>query len=198
MVGVLSLAGAVYFASQLWAKPSPAGAPPQTRVAILNLRLVIKQYDRYKQFIEAIRKEEAGYIEAMKKKQKQADELGTQADGLPAAAREAREQEIRSLQRELENLKDKARKEVSEKSTREMVTVYKLVREAATRYAKANNIDLVLHYEGAIEKDEVDSPALVLRNLNAGGCTPLHWDPSLDITAPIIEALNTDFKREGK
>jgi Skp family chaperone for outer membrane proteins len=198
MVGVLSLAGAAYFASKLWAKPTPAGAPAQTRVAVLNLRLVIKQYDRYKQFIEAMKKEEAGYIEALKKKQKQADDLSKQADGLPGAAREAREQEISSLQRELENLKEKARREVSEKSAREMVAVYKLVREAATRYAKANNIDLVLHYEGAVEKDEIDSPALVLRNMNAPGCTPLYWDSSLDISNAVIDALNAEFKRAGK
>src|SRR5262249_45886073 len=50
-VGVLSLGVAVWFASKLWAEPTRPAASTQTRVAMLNLRWVIKNYSKYTAFI---------------------------------------------------------------------------------------------------------------------------------------------------
>jgi Skp family chaperone for outer membrane proteins len=190
MVGVLSLGAAVYFGSKLWAQPARPAASAQTRVAMLNLRWVIKNYVKYQQFIDLMKQEEKKFISTMQDKQKELEAKAKQAEKLEGAAREAKEQEMRNLQRDMEDHKLKIRKEVAQKSNDEMVKVYKEVRDAAYRHAQAHNFDLVLHFEGPADKQEVDSPVLVMRNINAGGCVPLYWNPSLDISGHVLTSLN--------
>ena len=198
LVGALSLGAAAYFGSKLWAQPaggavSRPAASATTRVAMLNLRWVIKNYAKYQQFIELMKKEEKKFIEEMQLKQKTMESLAKQAEAAQGAEREAKEQQIRNLQRDMEDYKLKIRKEVAQKSNDEMVKVYKEVRDAAYRHAQSNNFDLVLHFEGPADKAEVDSPVLVMRNINAGGCVPLYWNPSLDISGHVLNALNKAF-----
>jgi len=197
MAGVLSLTAAVYFGTQLVAKPAPPAAPAQTRVAVLNLRRVIKNYDRYQQFIEEMKKQEQGYVDAIKAKQTQIEALTKQAELLQGPARDAKEKEMRTVQQEIENIKLDARKEMAAKGNDEMVKVFIAVRDAASRYAKANNFDLVLHFEGAGDEKEVDTSALVTKQINAG-CSPLYWNSSLDISGPVLDAVNAAHKRGDK
>jgi Skp family chaperone for outer membrane proteins len=193
-VGVLSLSAAIWFASKLWAQPAthPAAAG-QTHVAMLNLRWVIKNYMKYNAFIESMKQEEKKYVDELKLKQIAIEKLAKEMEAIPADKREAKEQEIRNLQREIEDIKLRARKEVTQKSNDEMVKVYKEVRDAAYRHATANGFDLVLHFEGAADKSEIDSPVLVMRNLNSGGCAPLYWNPSLDISGHVLKVLNDAY-----
>ncbi len=195
-VVVVVLGIVAYVSSNLGAKPAPALATPaHTRVVLLNLRWVIKKYDKYQDFIARMKKEEKRYLDILKQKQEQLDVFAEQMKNLQGEAREAKSKEISTIQNEMEDVKVNARKDVTAKSNEEMVAVYKTVREAATRYAKANNLDLVLHFEGAAEKDEVDSTALITRNMNAGGSVPLYWNPDLDISVPVLDALNANYKR---
>src|SRR5262245_2876892 len=157
---------------------------------MLNLRWVIKNYTKYQSFIEEIKQTEKGYIDQLTSKQKQAEEKVKALDKLSGADKERAEQEIRNFQREIEDIKLKARKDVAQRSNDQMVKVYKEVRDAAYRHAQANGFDLVLHFEGPAEPGEVDSPILVTRNMNAGGCVPLYWSPSLDISGHVLKALN--------
>jgi Skp family chaperone for outer membrane proteins len=198
MAAALALVAAVYFGSTLGAKPAPQQAPVQTRVAVLNLRLVIKNYEGYKLFFAAMKKKETGYIEALKGKQTEIENLLKQAENLQGEARKANELQVRSIQREIEDTKTKVRTEVQKESRDEMVRIYKLVRDAASQYALANNFQLVFHYEGPSDETETDSPVLVMKHINAGGCVPFYFDPTLDISAHIIKALNAEHKRGGK
>lgn len=194
LVGVLSLGTAMYTASKLWAQ---AGTKPaaQTRVAMLNLRWVIKNYVKYQSFIESMKGEEKSFVDEMGKLQKTLEAHAKAAEALPAgSSREAKEQEARNVQRQMEDLKRKVQKEVGQRSNDEMVKVYKEVRDAAFRHAQAYNFDLVLHFEGPADAKEVDSPMLVMRNINAGGCVPLYWNSSLDISGHVLAALNGALK----
>jgi Skp family chaperone for outer membrane proteins len=198
VLGTLSLAAAVYFGNKLWAQP-PArpAASAQTRVAMLNLRWVVKNYAKYKQFMDQMKDEEKKFVETMQGKQKALETLAKQLEAMPpstdARTREAKEQDVRKLQREMEDLKLEVRKRVSQQSNDEMLKVYKEVRDAAFRHAQAHNFDLVFHFEGPADDKEVDSPVLVMRNMNAGGCVPLYWNRGLDISGYVLEALNKQF-----
>jgi len=195
MVSVLSLGAAMYFGSKLWAQAARPAATAQTRVAMLNLRWVIKNYAKYQEFIEQMKAQEKDFIEQMTNKQKKLEALAKEVEPMPqGAAREAKEQEMRNLQREMEDLKLKVRKEVGQRSNDEMVKVYKEVRDAAYRHAQAQGFDLVFHFEGPADNKEVDSPVLVMRNINAGGCVPLYWNPALDISGHVLNTLNAKFK----
>jgi Skp family chaperone for outer membrane proteins len=193
-LGFLSLGAAVYFGSRLGAQPStrPA-ASTQTRIAMLNLRWVIKNYAKYQSFIEEIKTAEKTYVSQITEKQKQYESKAKDIEKMAPADRERAEQDLRNIQREVEDIKLKARKDVSQRSNDQMVKVYKEVRDAAFRHAQANGFDLVLHFEGPAETGEVDSPMLVTRNMNAGGCVPLYWNPSLDISGHVLKALNAAY-----
>jgi Skp family chaperone for outer membrane proteins len=198
-VGVLSLTAAVWFASKLLAEP-PArpAATGQTRVAMLNMRWVIKNYLKYNAFINSMKLEEKKYIDELTLKQKAIEKLAKEMEPLPqGAGRDSKEQEIRNLQREMDDIKLRARKEVQQKGNDEMVKVYKEVRDAAYRHATSNGFDLVLHFDGAADKTEIDSPVLVMRSINSGGCAPLYWNPSLDISGHVLKVLNDAYTAGG-
>src|SRR6185369_135409 len=110
-------------------------ATPQTHVAMLNLRWVIKNYDKYKSFIEEMKVKEKKYLDELTAKQKLIEQKAKAAEALPADQREKVEVEVRNIQREMEDIKLKARKEVTTQSNDEMVKVYKEVRDAAYRHA---------------------------------------------------------------
>ena len=198
VAGVLTLGVAIYAGSRLVAQPPaaarPAGAGP--RVALLNLRFVIKHYEKYKAFMETMKKKDEEYLTLIKSKNMQADKLQKegQQPSLTPARREQIEQDLRNLRRDVEDLTAKARKEMAKQGSEEMVRVYKEIRGATYRYADANNIDLVLHFEGAADSQEMDSPVLIQRNFNVG-CCPLYWKASLDISSPVLAALNAAYRR---
>ena len=109
------------------------------------------------------------------------------------ARKEALEQEVRNLQRDIEDLAAKARKEMNKKGSDMMVLVYKEIRDAAWRHAQSNNFDLVLHFEDGSTAEEMNSAAIIMRKMNAGGCIPLHWNPGLDISGHVLYALNAAY-----
>lgn len=197
-VCVLSLCAAVYFGSRLWAQTPTTrpAATAQTRVAMLNLRWVIKNYAKYQSFIDQMKAEEKKYVEQLMAKQKLLEAKAKEAEKATEKQREAIEQDARNIQRDVEDIKLRARKEVAQRSNDEMVKVYKEVRDAAYRHAQSQGFDLVLHFEGPADANEVDSPVLVTRNMNAGGCVPLYWNPSLDISGNVLKALNAPYQQK--
>ncbi len=195
-LSMLSLGVAAYFGSRLVGQ-TPAARPAataQTRIAMLNLRWVIKNYAKYQSFIDQMKREEEGYLKQLQAKQTQIETKAKDAEKLSPQEREKVEIEVRNIQRDMEDIKLKARKDVTLKSNEEMVKVYREVRDAAYRHAQSQGYDLVLHFEGPADPKEIDSPALVTRNMNAGGCVPLYWNPSLDISGHVLNAINAAYK----
>jgi Skp family chaperone for outer membrane proteins len=199
VAGVLTLGVAIYAGTRLGAQPPavahPAGAG--TRVAILNLRFVIKNYDKYKAFLEDVKRKDQAYVRTIKEKNEKAESLKKEAAKTPPPSpqrREAIEQELTNLSRDVQDITKKARTELARLGAEEMVRVYREIRDATYRYADQNHIDLVVHFEGAADKDEMNSPVLIQRNFNLG-CCPLYWKPGLDISGSVLEALNAAYKR---
>jgi Skp family chaperone for outer membrane proteins len=193
VAGVLALGVVAYVGSRLWAQ-QPAGtrpAAPQTRVALLNVRYVFKHYKKYENFIEGLKQKEKKFIETMKSKQNQLEaknrEYQTTQD---PAKKEKLEQEIRDIQRTVEDERNKARRDATRELNEETVKIYKEIRDAAIRHAQQYNYEMVLQYEGAITREERDSPGLISRGLSAGGCYPLYWHQGLDISGHVLYALN--------
>jgi Skp family chaperone for outer membrane proteins len=197
VAGVVSLGVALYV-GKLWAQTTPArpAGTPQTRVGLLNIRYVVKNYDKYKFFMEQMKEEDKKYVEQIKAKQTQAEAIKKQLDTKPAN-KEALEMQLRNLQREAEDITQSARTAAAKRGNEEMVKVYKEIRDAAYRHAQSNNYDIVLHFEGPADKDEVDSPVLIVRNMNAGGAVPMYWNTQLDISQHVLHALNTAYRSAG-
>ena len=67
-------------------------------------------------------------------------------------------------------------------------------RHAVTRYARANNIELCLHYNDGVGRDDF-SPAIFPRKLANGACQPMYIAPGMDISGSHHEMLNKNMAR---
>jgi Skp family chaperone for outer membrane proteins len=191
MASVLALGAVVYLGSRLGARPiaiAIAGGPGPTRVAVLNLSRVLAKYARQQDLAASLQDLERGRLRRWDAKRIEAQSFGRQGDT---------DRQMR-IEIEMERLREKAQQEAADLAAEQRAAVIKDVREAAARYAKANNIDLVLSFEEAVPKDDEDSAAPVSRQTNATGCAPVYWNESLDISNAVVEELNRNYKREDK
>lgn len=205
--GVVVALAAVLGASRLWAESKEKKSAPRTRIAFFNLTYVVKNYDQYQQFneeikkvIEPYRKRDAELRERLEELRRQAESpslvptKGEDRDEKPK--KDELEDEAREIQRKLEDNAAKIKKEASKRSDDEMKIIYTAVVEAARRYATANGIDLVLHYNDAVTQDNMVSPANIARKLNTGAFMPVYWDESMDISLDIVAMLNQKSRKK--
>jgi RNA polymerase sigma factor (sigma-70 family) len=171
-------------------------AEPRTRIALINLAYVLKHDDECRAARELFKKQAAVYQEREKVSRAKIEEY-TKELAVPVAieTKDKLEREIRVARRVLEDDQEEARRKLAKLSDEQTVALYKKVREAAARYAKAHDIELVLQYTDASEPDDLDSPANVQRKMQAVGCTPLYAAPGIDISKEIVAVLNA---RRGK
>ncbi len=194
-------------ASRLWAEDKDKKPAPQTRIGLVNLTYVIKNYDRYKQFeleakkvVEPFQKRHAELSSKLEELRKQAvnpsliptagEEHGQKAkkDDLEAKAKK--------IQRELEENKEKIRKKLGERSDNEMKVIYKEVMEATQSYATMHDLDLVLHYNDAPTHEESLSAQNIARKLNTGALMPLYWKEEMDISMDLVTLLNQKMHKK--
>lgn len=201
MGGVVVALAAVVGASRLWAESKEKKPAPRTRIGILNLTYVIKNYDKYKEFQEEIKK----YVEPYQKRdaelRQQLKELRSQAEKsslIPAKGEDRDEKEkkeeldekAKKIQRKIEENSEKIKKKLAQKSDEEMKIVYLDVANAAQKYARAHDLDLVLHYNDAITEQDFFSAPNIARKLNTGALMPVYSIRSIDISEDVVAILN--------
>jgi Skp family chaperone for outer membrane proteins len=177
--------------------PQGAGAPSaplRTRIAILNLTYVIKNYDKYKRFQDEIKV----FIEPFQKKdtelRQKLEELRKAAGNPPRQGQpsqgEELEKQAREIQRQLEDNAAEIKLKLGKRSDDEMKTVYLDVCTAVQSYARSHDFDLVLHYNDAVTESDFLSPQNIARKLNTGALMPMTFQPSMDISQDIVKILN--------
>jgi Skp family chaperone for outer membrane proteins len=200
--GMLVLGAAIYVSSHLMAQPGAATttparpAAPQTRIALCNLSSVIKGYKKYQSFQAEIKGEIDKFQTKDKEIRKHIEDCmkAMQAPTCTPADKEKYEHWVQTDKHQLEDNQAEAKAVLGKKSDEQMVILYKEVRDMAQRYAASQGIELVLHYNDADEetqKAEFWSPANVARKMQAGACMPLHVAPGMDISAALIQMLNS-------
>jgi RNA polymerase sigma factor (sigma-70 family) len=177
--------------------PAQPAAEPKARIALLNLSYVLKHCEEFKTLQDTVKKQVA-FFQAREKASRAKIETWNKElalAGLPADRKVGLEMDIRAEQRKLEDDADEAKRLLAKANDDQVVALYKKVRETAARYARAHNIDLVLHFNDA-NPDEPDysSPANVNRKLQAGGCLPLYWREELDISKAVVGAMNAAYR----
>ncbi len=109
------------------------------------------------------------------------------------------EKKLKQLKRDLEDNTTDAKNGLTKKSDDMVVILYKEVHSAAQRYAKAHDLELVLHYNDADDKTEPASfwsSANVARKMQAGACVPLYIAPGMDISLEIVAAMNDGLRTD--
>jgi Skp family chaperone for outer membrane proteins len=203
-LGVLAL-GAIIYVGRLWAQtggpapatgPAPAAAQPRTRIALLNLSHVVRNYDKFKSYQEEIKGTvkdfQARETPIKTKGEKLAKDL--QSPTTTAQAREGIEKDLKDLQRQMEDLKNEFNKVMGKKQGQQFVILYSDVRNVAERYAQAHNYEVVLHYNDAVDPKEYWSEANVVRKMQAGALMPLYYTGGIEISAEVIAALNASYR----
>jgi Skp family chaperone for outer membrane proteins len=102
--------------------------------------------------------------------------------------------ELRGIDREVQDLGDAAKKYLTKMQDDMAVQIYREVNEAVTAYARANDIELVMHYNDAITPQDMYNPANVQRKLQFGGCFPMYYTPGMNITDTVIAMLNQHLR----
>lgn len=202
---VLALGVVGYCGTRLWAQAAatvpatrPAVAEPRTRVALLNLAYVIKNYKKWEGFQAEIKANFKDFELKVQAKQKMMEDYAKQIQDPKSTAtadqKEAYAKEITKLKREIEDINNEAKGYLGTKSDNQMVILYKEVQDAAQRYAVAHNYEMVLHYTDAVTQQDYYSPANIARKLQAGALMPLYATPGLDISQEVVIALNSAYR----
>jgi Skp family chaperone for outer membrane proteins len=193
---VVALA-AVVGAGRLWAegkdqKPAKPAAL-RTRIGLINLTYVMKNYKKYAKFQEEIKEIVKPFQERDAKLREQAEKLAKEArdSTVVQAKAEDREEKLKKIKHQIEANNDKAKKAVGKKSDTVMQTLYIDVMEAAQRYAAVHDLDLVLHYNDATTKEDYLSAPNIARKLQTGALMPVYTAQGMDITKEVAELLNS-------
>jgi Skp family chaperone for outer membrane proteins len=200
LMGGLVAVGVMCYVGHLWGQQAaPAAAAPRTRVALINLTYVIKNYEKYKNFQNEIK-------DAFKPFQGRDTDLKNQGQALAKemsdpktspSRREEIELKLKQLQREVEDNNATAKLQLGKKSDEQMKILYMDVFDAAQRYAASHEFDLVLHYNDATTREEYFSPQNIARKLQSGALMPLYAAPGMDISTDVVNSLNYNLRPAG-
>jgi Skp family chaperone for outer membrane proteins len=170
-----------------------AAAPRSTRVAMLNLAYVIKNYQKYVAFQNEMKGAVKQFEEKINAKKAMLEQMSKEAQTAQPERKDQLLKQATSLQRELEDLNNDAKNYLGKKGDEQMVILYREVQDASQRYALAQGIDLVLHYTDATTPQEASNPMTIARKLQSSGCMPLYWTQGVDISYDVVMALNTAY-----
>jgi Skp family chaperone for outer membrane proteins len=202
--GVVIVSAALLGAGRLGAEDEDnKHAAPRTRIGLVNLTYVIKNYQKYKDFqeeikdiVEPFQRKDAQLRKKMDKLRAEAGKLGLEPnlDGKKregtAKKKEALESKAKQLQREMEDNQAQAKLKLGERSDQEMKILFGDVEEAVKRYAASHDLDAVLHFNDATTREDYYSVQNIARKLNSGGLMPLTSVPGIDISKDIADLLN--------
>ena len=191
---VVALAAAIGV-GRLWAedKGKKAAKPaPRTRIALLNLTYVIKNYSKYNEFQEEIKDTVKPFQEKDAELRARGAILNAEAQelGLSEEKKERLETRLKKMKQQMEDNNAEAKKVLGKKTDAEMKILYSDVQEAAQNYATAHNFEMVLHYNDAVTKEDYFSPMNISRKVQTSALMPLYAAPGLDISTEIVNWLN--------
>jgi Skp family chaperone for outer membrane proteins len=205
--GVLLIVAALALAGRSWSQTKPEPQPPRSRVALVNLSHLVKKYDKATAFQNELKAalvpfqkkdtELKAQVEKLQKLLKDEELLKDEGD-TPAKQRDQIEKRITALEREIEDNQKRAKKWLEEKGDAQLIVLYRDIREAATRYAKAHDIELVLHFNDATTDADFWDPRNVSRKMQAGACMPLYVVPGMDISNEVLEILHEKKHGNGE
>jgi Skp family chaperone for outer membrane proteins len=193
--GVVALGAITYVASRVAAQqnyPQAAAQPLRTRVGLINLTYVIKNYQKYTTFAEEMKKAFEPFQEKDKSLTKELEALAKQKQDPKTAPDQAErlDQDIKNIQRAIEDNKLNARTLLSKRAGEQMKILYMDIQDRATSYARAHEFDLVLHYNDATTERDYYSYPNIERKLQSGACMPLYASAGMDISKAVVDLLN--------
>jgi Skp family chaperone for outer membrane proteins len=204
LAGVATLGVGVYWTSHLWAQqgnyPQNRGtmAPLQSKVYVINLGQVIKNYAKFKSFEEQLKAESQTINRDLENKRAQAiaKQKEIENPALSPAAKDELVKEVKRMERDMQEIVEDAKQKIAKREFDNLVQIYREVQAAVETYARAYAIELVLQYSDAVGAD-VYTPANFQHKLSNRACMPIYVDPRMDITEPVTAMLNQKLASSG-
>jgi Skp family chaperone for outer membrane proteins len=196
---VVALGVAIYM-GKLWAQTGgnngAAVAPPQSKIALINLTYVIKNYEKFKRFQEEM-KTAASPFQVNDARFVQEGEKLMKERNLPTTSAERKDQiekQLMELKRKAEDNKAEGTKALSKKQGEGVRTLYMDVYGVAERIAKSRGFEMVLQFNDLIDGQEYWGEQNISRKLQTAACTPMYYNAGLDISHDVATTLNSNFK----
>jgi Skp family chaperone for outer membrane proteins len=195
VAGIAALVAGLYIGSRLTAQQgSGAAAPqPQTRVAVMNLPKVIKDYHKTVKQEDEIKQEAQKYEPVLKELSTKINNLKSTPISDPVKVAAAKE-ELKKLERDMADRTEERNSKIQAKSTEAMQTLYKDVEGAVSALARSRNIELVFFYNDAIDPNSKYNPEVLRMKVGSSGM-PIYTAPGLEITAEVVNVLNYNYDR---
>jgi Skp family chaperone for outer membrane proteins len=199
VAGVVALCMVGYIGSRLAAEPpkapaagTPAAPQPQTKVAVLNLSYVIKNYKKWEAFQADYKKKLEGFDAQLKpmKDDYEKYEKEIKKPEVSAATKEDYGKKMREIQRVMQDKAEDYKKVLAEFEANSFTTIYNDVKYWTERYARAKGIELVMHYNDGTTEAEVNAATNIGRKMGQGACFPLYVAEGMDISKQVVAYLN--------
>jgi Skp family chaperone for outer membrane proteins len=205
VIGVTALATlgvTAYLGSQLRAQQQPTGqvqqavatapaTPLRTRIAVINLQQVIKQYRKWNDFEQSYKNLYGQYNAEFERNKSTGVALKSQLEkSADDATKEKIQQQLKDLERHVQDLGENAKKQLGKMRDDQAVQIYREVEEAVQAYARANDIEMVMHYNDAVVPADLYNSVNIERKLQTGACMPMYLAPGMNITDTISAMLN--------
>jgi Skp family chaperone for outer membrane proteins len=199
-----ALAIAVYLGSQVWAQvagqpaapPAPAAHPIQTRVGLVNMVYILKEYKKFQAIEAPIKARSMEWDKKLTEYRNQLLTLKTKYNDpkTTQAEKDDIEKSVRKIQADAQGCEEDAKKELTKMQGDAAVQIYQEVKAAVDVYAKTYGYEAVFFYNDAITPTDMMHPANVQRKLMQPACLmPLYFDPRMDISANIVNNLNSAY-----
>lgn len=198
-LGSFIVLGALCYVGQLSGQTQPAQTAPKgtstqppparTRIALLNLTYVIKNYEKYKNFQQGIKSVVQPFQDRDAEFRRQLDDLRKKAEEHPDQRAEIQRQ-AKKIQSQIEDNSMEAKIKLGKQSDEEMKILFMDVYQAVHSYARSHDFELVLHYNDAVTKEDFLSARNIARKLNTGALMPLYMMDSMDISRDVVKLLN--------
>jgi len=191
----LALAPTTVLAQQ--GAPAAAGPKSTHQVGLIDMAFVFKNYDKFKTMTKALQEEAQGaqkkadaMIEEMKSLQSKL-QGGDLAEGSADYVRI--ESQLLKMQTDLETYRKVSQRDFLRKEADIYKTIYLEVQTAVNDYADYYKYTLILRFNRQ-EVSEADNPQQILNSL---GRQVVFYRKQDDLTAPILQYLNDEFKAKG-
>ena len=186
--------GNSWIRAQNGAPKAAVAAEGRSRVALLNISHVIKNYQKAVALNSEMKELFTPLQAKTKAKNAQLEALAKEVQ-LKPDQRDNLEKQARILKRELEDISNEAQNIITKKQDDMVVLIYREIQDAAQRTAISHGYDMVLHYNDPTTSAEYWSPANIVRKMQAGACMPIYFAPGIDISADVVNSLNQAYSR---
>ena len=204
LAGVVTVVAGICFGGyglaqqQTYAQPANSAGAPRTRIALINLMAVVRNYDKYKNATANIKRQYEEAQNTMKAKRAAILDLQgrAQAPGITPEQKEQYARQLRSLEREFQDQGEDIRQRLEKEQMELLVQVYKEVEDMVTRYARNYDIDLVMHYSD-VPPEEAQTTAAIARRAGNNACMPMYIAAGMDISTAITNIMNQSLSGNG-